>query len=111
MENETERMTRDERAEYARTRRYETILAAAVAEAEAVGLANVRRRAVATRAGVANGSVNHAFDSMGGLMKRVVEAACADRKLPLVAEALASREYAYLVPDGLRNDALAALAA
>ncbi len=108
---ENERMTQKGRAEYARERRYSLILKAAVAEAEAVGLANVRRRAVASRAGVANGSVNHAFDSMGGLMKKVVEAACSERKLPLVAEALASREYAYLVPDALRSDAIAALAA
>jgi AcrR family transcriptional regulator len=111
MENEPERMTRDERAEYARTRRYETILKAALDEAEAVGLANLRRRNVAARAGVANGSINHAFDSMGGLVKRVVEAACAHRRLPIVAEALANRELSYLVPDELRNDALAALAA
>lgn len=94
-----------------RETRHASILAAAIEEAEAVGFANIRRRKVAARAGVANGSINHAFGTLDALKDAVMAEAIAGEILPIVAQGLAAgHALAHGAPPELRKAAAGALA-
>lgn len=78
-------MTRKERAKIMVAERNAKVLEAAVAEAQATGFANLRRRPIADRAGVSQGSVNQAFGDMAGLRESVMTAAVQREILPILA--------------------------
>lgn len=103
------KQTKDELSAQMRAQCREDLLTAGVAEALAVGWANLRRRNVAARAGRANGSVNHAFGSMDGLRTAVMEAAIADGHYPIIRAGLAAdHPVALAAPDATRRKAMTA---
>lgn len=90
--------------------RHNKVLGAAIEEAQAVGYANITRRSVATRAGVAVGSVNFAFGDMERLKAAVLAHAVQYGLLDIVAQGLAARNETALNADPeLRKRALATL--
>lgn len=102
------RLPREERAERLRTTRHFSILLAAMAEAEERGLLGMTRAAIAQRAGVADGSVNHAFGSMDGLRQAVMMEAIATRRLAVLRQGIAANDpVALAAPAELRQAALA----
>lgn len=100
------RLERSERAAVQREARRRALLTAALQEAETVGYQNITRRAVASRAGVANGAVNHEFGTMVDLRDALMNEAVSLRLLPIVAQGLASgHPAARNAPADLRNEA------
>lgn len=91
--------------------RREAILDAAIAEALAVGLNKMRRDGVATRAGVAAGTVSHHYNTQSQLRRAVVRAAVQRRELKIIAQALADGDASAKAADpALKAEALATLA-
>lgn len=106
-----ERLSREERSRTMRETRQRAILAAAVEEAEANGFANIVRNRVAERAGVANGSVNHAFGTLAALKDAVMTEAVATHHEAIIAQGLAAgHPIAREAPAALRKMAARALA-
>lgn len=106
-----ERLSRDDRAAIQRGTRHEIILAAALQEAQAVGYQNIIRHRVAARAGVANGSVNHAFGTLAALKNAVMEKAVEDGVADVVAQGLATgHPVARNAPAHIKEAATRALA-
>ena len=106
-----DRLTRADRSALMRDERHRAIMAAAMDEAAAVGFANVRRNAVARRAGVANGSVNHAFGTLDALKDAIMAEAVASLVLPIVAQGLAAgHPAAHNAPPAIRKAAAGTLA-
>lgn len=90
--------------------RKEAILAVALDRALVLGLNNLRRDDIAQHAGVANGLVTRYFNTMTQLRRAVVRAAIHRECLPVLAQALASRDPdALKAPEDLRKRALASL--
>lgn len=103
-------MKREDRAAAMRDARFHAVLEAAVQEAEEKGFANIRQAAVALRAGVAKGSVLHAFGSMGALRDAVMSEAVARNCPRVIAEGLAvGHPIAQGAPKGLRQAAVQAI--
>lgn len=95
-----------ERAAVARKERHDTILAAAIAIAERDGWGAITRDGVAKAAGVADGSVNHAFGTVEGLRDAVMTAAVERRIVSIVATGLvAGHSAARDAPDDLKREA------
>lgn len=87
------------------------ILNHAVKIAERKGFDKLTRRAVATSAGVAPGSVSYHFDSMKGLQDAVVEQAITLGNLPIMGQAiLAKHKLASMIPPTVKISALNSLA-
>jgi AcrR family transcriptional regulator len=87
-----------------------TVLAAAMAEAQARGWANLRRDTVAARAGIATGGVNNAFGSMEELKAAVMAEAISGEVLSIIAEGLAAGDaQARNAPRRLRQAAVGTL--
>jgi AcrR family transcriptional regulator len=90
--------------------RKEAILAVALERARSIGLNNLRRDDIAAHAGVANGLVSRYFSTMTQLRRAVVRAAIRQEVLPVLAQALASRDPdALKAPEDLQKRALASL--
>ncbi len=87
------------------------ILRAAVEEAQETGLNSLTRDAVATRANVAQGTVNNAYGTIADLRAAVLEHAVTHEVLPLIAQGLAAGSpIAKNAPESLKTRALASLA-
>jgi len=90
--------------------RHDAILRAAVALSVEGGYQWITREQVAARAGVAQGSINHAFGTMLALKRAVVRHAIETGILEIVKDALAGRSPAADdVPPELRAKAAALL--
>ena len=90
--------------------RRDQLLAAALDEAEEVGYNFVRRDDVGQRVGVTGQLVMRYFGTMTQLRRDIVRAAIRQRRLPIIAEALAARSSLVAdIPDDLRAEALASL--
>ncbi len=76
------------RAAAARKERHDAILQAGLTLAERDGWGTLTRDAVARQAGVADGSVNHAFGTIDGLRSAVMAEAVARRIVSIVAAGL-----------------------
>lgn len=88
------------------------ILDAALSLAGERGYASVTRDDVAARAGVATGSVNNAYGTMGGLRDAIMGAAVERGLLDIVAQGLAAgHPAARAAPQDMKDSALATLAA
>ena len=88
------------------------ILEAGVALAGERGIQRVTRDEVAERAGVATGSVNNAYGTMGDLRDAIMVEAVQRELIPIVAEGLAMRHpAACAAPQALKDSALRSLAA
>lgn len=83
------------------------ILAAGVDLAERDGLMQMRRDAIAQRAGVAGGTVNTYFGTLGDLRKAVVAEAIRLERWPVV---LMAHSHGFHVPDDARRKAVQAIA-
>ena len=103
-------MTRKERFESMRASRHNSIVDSATFLALRDGLGNISRDAVAARAGVANGSISAAFGGMPQLKAAIVEHAVQERNLPLIAQAIALKQYDALIPKEIRQIAACSLA-
>ncbi len=104
------RMTREDRAEFQRQERRRKLIAAGVAEAAAVGFLNMKRNAIAARAGLANGSINHEFGSMDGMREAIMREAVAGGHVGIVAQGLAcGHPIAKEAPEGVRAEAVRTL--
>ncbi len=69
------------------------------------------REAIATRAGVAFGSINHEFGTIDKLRDAVMEDAVTNERLDIIAQGLADgHPLARAAPDDLRTRAVRALA-
>lgn len=87
------------------------VLDAAIAEARTAGYRHMTRRAIATRAGVANGSVSNYFGDMAKLRDEVMRAAVERGIEEIVAQGLADgHALARNAPIELRQKAALALA-
>lgn len=92
--------------------RNKRILEAAVSLAGERGYQHITRSDVATRAGVATGSVNNAYGTMDKLRDAVMETAVARGICAIVAQGLAAgHPVARGAPQDLKDSALASLAA
>lgn len=88
------------------------ILDAAVTLAGERGYEKITRDDVAAAAGVATGSVNNAYGTMGELRDAVMAAAVERQLASIVAQGLAARHPAALAaPPALKDSALRSLAA
>jgi AcrR family transcriptional regulator len=106
-----ERLTRDDRSALMRSERRTAIMAAAIKLAAAGGWRNLTRDRVASAAGVAVGSVNHEFGTMGELRAAVMREAVASERLEIIAQGLADGdETARDAPAELREAAIRSLA-
>lgn len=104
------RLPRHERTLVQRQDRRRRLLAAAAAEAIERGLANMTRRGIASRAGVANGTINHEFETMAGLRDALIQHAIESRNLPVLAQGLATgHPIAKDAPADLRAEAVGEL--
>lgn len=89
-----------------------TILDAAVMLAMRVGYRNVRRRAVATKAGVATGTVSYHFKTMRQLHDAIIKCGVEHGLAAIVAQGLADgNRYAKNAPQELKDRAAALIAA
>ncbi len=105
------RMPRTERAALMRAERRAAILAAAIVEAACAGYGKMTRDAIAERAGVAAGSINHEFGTIDKLRDEVMQNAVDNERLDIVAQGLADKHPITLAaPDELRTRAVRALA-
>lgn len=92
--------------------REHVVLTAAIALAQKRGFGSYSRRDVAAQAGVAVGTVSHAFGSMEALHNAVMRTAVRERILSILATGLALRHpIAIAAPPDLKTLALASLAA
>jgi len=92
--------------------RNRAVLSAAIELAQERGFANITRDLVATRAGVAAGSVNNAFGNMDALRDAVMAHAVDEGLVEIVGQGLAAgHPAARRAPEDLKRDALAALVA
>ena len=83
------------------------ILDAALDMAKTDGFASLSRDGVATKAGVASGSVNYCFDNMQNLKNAVMKKAIENESLTIIAQGIiADNEIAINAPDALRKEAL-----
>lgn len=90
----------------------EHILDAAIYVARRSGLRGITRKAVATRAKVANGTVSYHFVTMEKLLDAVMREAVAIAILPLIAEGLTlGHRRARLAPQELKDAAAKLLTA
>lgn len=90
-----------------RAERHRIILDAAIQESLEVGYRNFTRRKVASRAGVAVGSVNHAFGTIDALRDAVMRTAIAREITALVRQGLADNHPAVQsAPPGLKQLAM-----
>jgi AcrR family transcriptional regulator len=88
------------------------VLEAALEIAKERGYASLTRDGIAERAGVASGSVNNAYGTMEKLRDAVMAEAVRRELTAIVAAGLAvGHPAARAAPDGLKNLALASLAA
>jgi AcrR family transcriptional regulator len=93
-------------------RRNQAILEAGVALAAERGFRKFSRSDVATRAGVAVGSVNNAYGTMDGLHDAIMAVAVERGLVAIIAGGLAERHpAACAAPPALKESALASLAA
>ena len=89
----------------------QTILAAALQEAETCGYEKVTRSGVAKRANVAEGLVNVYFGTMDALRDKIVQTAIETENLTVIAQALGRRHlFVTGMEPGLKLRALATLA-
>lgn len=89
-----------------------TILDAAVSLASRVGYTNITRKAVAEKAGVANGTVSYHFVSMEKLENAVMKRAIETGLIAIIAQGLvAKHRAARLAPQELKDAAAKLLAA
>jgi AcrR family transcriptional regulator len=93
-----------------RDNRHNAILAAAMQLAHEKSLDNLSRNEISTRAGVAAGSVHHAFITMDLLREAVVTEACRVNDWPIVLQAMTHPRYGALVDCASRTTALESLA-
>lgn len=94
-----------------RSQRRETIMAAAVELAARDGWRSLTRDGVAQAAGVAVGSVNHEFGTMGALRTAVMQDAIKNRRLDILAQGIADgHEAARNAPSEMREAAIRAVA-
>lgn len=84
--------------------RHAKVLAAAVAEAEEVGFQMITRAAVASRAGVVDASVSHAFGSMLDLKRAVLTEALRTENLTIIAQGMADRPGGHPILSGMSDD-------
>lgn len=82
-------LSRPDRADAQRRERRQKLLSAAFETAEAVGYQNMTREAVAQRAGLSHGSINHEFGTMAGLRNALMHEAIIAKRLPIIAQGLA----------------------
>lgn len=100
--NTINRLPRAERSARMRNERERKILEAAIEEAKRVGCRNFTRREIAARAGVADGSVNHAFGTLDALRDAVMRAAVAREIVSIIRQGLADgHPVAHSAPPGL----------
>ncbi len=100
------RMTQEERTAFQRRERRRRLLLAAAQEAVETGFHAMLRRAIAKRAGVANGTINHEFGTMAGLRDALIMDAIENRNLPVLAQGLAcGHPRAKEAPEHLRMEA------
>jgi AcrR family transcriptional regulator len=86
------------------------ILDAAIDMALEVGFNNVRRDAVAQRAGCATGMVNYVYKNMDGLRTAIMEEAIESEHISIIAQGLAQGDpTAMSAPARLKSKALSAL--
>lgn len=105
-----ERLPREERAALMRSRRRAALLSAAIAEAGAVGYRNMTRDAIAKRAGLAVGSVNHEFGTIDKLRDAVMAEAVSAGHLDIVRQGIANADPIALgAPADMQNTALNAI--
>jgi AcrR family transcriptional regulator len=93
-----------------RDNRHNAILSAAMQLAHEQSIDNLSRNEIAARAGVAAGSVHHAFITMDLLREAVVTEACRVEDWPLVLQAMTHPRYGALVDCQARTAALESLA-
>lgn len=106
----TERLPREERAAAMRSARRTALLAAALAEAAEHGYRNITRDAVARRAGLAAGSVNHEFETVEGLRNAVMTEAIETGALDIIRQGIANADpLAVAAPAELKTAALATI--
>lgn len=104
--------TREERAERMNTERNSRVLDAACTIAGNLGLASMTRARVAALAGVANGTVTHAYTDAAGLRAAVMREAVHRPILRVLAQGLAAGDAIALdAPDDLKRQALDSLTA
>lgn len=104
-------MPQAERAALMRAERRAAIMAAALVEASCAGYAKMTREAIAERAGVAVGSINHEFGKMDRLRDEVMQNAVDNERLDIIAQGLADKHPTAIgAPDDLRTRAVRALA-
>ena len=102
-----DRLPRNARSALMRAERHAKILDAAIQESLAVGFRNFTRRNVAARAGVAVGSVNHAFGTIDALREAVLKTAVSRELTPIIRQGLADEHpIAQSAPPGLKQLAL-----
>lgn len=86
------------------------ILDVAVQLAEKIGVAGLRRDAIAEAAGVADGLVSRYFNTMTQLKRAVMRRAVHTENLTIIAQGIATRDpEALKASEELRNKALASL--
>lgn len=92
--------------------RRKQILDAAVAEAKEHGFGRMTRDGVATRSGLAAGTINKYFSTMTVLRRDVMRHAVREEILPIIAEGLAARDpHAQRAPEPLKRRAIDSMAA
>ncbi len=88
----------------------QSIIDAAYQIADEKGFTHVMRDDVATRAGVASGSVNYYYSNMDSLRSAVMLRAVEEENVHIIAIGLAARHpVAMSAPEGLRRAALETL--
>jgi AcrR family transcriptional regulator len=108
--SDTATLSKADRAAAAVAERRAKVLAAGIEEAKANGYQWITREAVARRAGVADGSVNHAFGRMVELKRAVLRAAVEQGIPEIVAQGLADgHPIAKGAPPDLKERALATI--
>ena len=99
-------LSRPDRADAQRRERREKLFAAAFETAEAVGYQSISREAVALRAGIAHGAINHEFRTMAGLREELMREAIRTGRLTIIAQGLACGDpIAKEAPQDLRTAA------
>lgn len=86
------------------------ILAAAITLAEKHGYNNIRRNAIATEAGCANGLVNHYWETLPQLQRAVMRRAVKDENLTIIGQGLSLKDkQALKATDEVKKKAFATM--
>lgn len=103
-------MKREHAPHLAAKDRTEQLLEAALAVAERDGFSNLRRDAIAAKAGVNGSLVSLRLGTMDAVRRAVMRRAIKERRLSIVAQGLAIKDrHALKAPQDLREKAIASL--